>query len=497
MYSLLPALVSGLFIAYGCYVLAAKGFNRVTGSFFLLCITTFFWQGTWAVLFALDNPIDAHFLVRFGYVLIAFLPTTLYHFLTQIADQPQEMKWVRLSYGVGGVFATLAITSDVFVAGHYRYEWGFYPKAGLLHPLHVLQTTVVVSRGLWMVWKAYLISTGARQQSLKICCISMLCYFVAAIDYLCNYGVDFYPPGVIFIAAGLGMMSYAVARHDLMHAYSAAATIAHELRTPLATIRLQANHAIAQLPTLLEGLRLARSQVLDASAENPEFKQDFAPITATTQDSHRAAHQALESMCQKIVQQVDRSNQLIDMILAAARMEQIDQSKFKRLSMRECVEQTLESYPLTSEQRKKLHLSVQQDFHFHGDALLLQASLGNLIKNSLYAMQVAGKGEIYVMLGKQDSMGVLTVTDTASGIASGDLKRIFETYYSTKQSAGTGVGLALCARVLKSFGGSIRCDSVLGEYTTFTMSVPVQEDQFRSSDSDKFSAGRTLVGLVR
>jgi two-component system, CAI-1 autoinducer sensor kinase/phosphatase CqsS len=40
MYSLLPALVSGLFLAYGIYVVAAKGINRITISFFVLCIAT-------------------------------------------------------------------------------------------------------------------------------------------------------------------------------------------------------------------------------------------------------------------------------------------------------------------------------------------------------------------------------------------------------------------------------------------------------------------------
>ncbi|NJS37161.1 MAG: hypothetical protein HC765_13370 [Brachymonas sp.] len=43
----------------------------------------------------------------------------------------------------------------------------------------------------------------------------------------------FYPPGVIFIAIGLGLMSYAVAKYELMNPYAAAATIAHEMRTPL------------------------------------------------------------------------------------------------------------------------------------------------------------------------------------------------------------------------------------------------------------------------
>lgn len=56
MYSVLPAVVSALFLGYGLYVVAEKGFSRVSTSFFILCITTFFWQGLWAVLFQVRDP---------------------------------------------------------------------------------------------------------------------------------------------------------------------------------------------------------------------------------------------------------------------------------------------------------------------------------------------------------------------------------------------------------------------------------------------------------
>jgi two-component system CAI-1 autoinducer sensor kinase/phosphatase CqsS len=46
MYSALPAIVSALFLGYGAYVVAVRGFNLVSTSFMLLCLTTFFWQAT-------------------------------------------------------------------------------------------------------------------------------------------------------------------------------------------------------------------------------------------------------------------------------------------------------------------------------------------------------------------------------------------------------------------------------------------------------------------
>jgi two-component system, CAI-1 autoinducer sensor kinase/phosphatase CqsS len=464
MYSLLPALVSGLFIAYGFYVLAAKGLNRTTGSFFLICITTFFWQGTWAVLYTVeDNPARADQLIRSGYVLIAFLPTTLYHFLSEISKLPSERRLVMGSYAIYAVFAVLSTSSELFINGHYQYFWGYYPKAGILHPLHVLQTTIVVSRGLMIIWQQERIASPAQKSQLKLCIISNMIYFFAAVDYLCNYGFAFYPPGVIFIAIGLGLMSYAVAKYELMSPYAAAATIAHEMRTPLATIRMQANHAAQQLPDLLRQLQGAHSNSTKAGPD---------PLTSPLDIS---AHQKLELMCQKIIQQVDRTNQMIDLILASARMEHIDSSSFEWCSMSACVTQTLESYPLTAAERKKIHLQAPDDFEFYGSMNLMGFCLSNLLKNSLYAIKAAEKGEVFIAVCLQAGSNAITVMDTASGISKNILPHIFDTYYSTKQSAGAGVGLAFCQRVMKAFGGQIKCESEHGQYTKFTLSLPARK----------------------
>jgi two-component system, CAI-1 autoinducer sensor kinase/phosphatase CqsS len=476
MYSLLPALVSGLFIAYGFYVVAAKGLNRTTGSFFLLCMTTFFWQGTWAVLYTLeDNPYKADQLIRFGYVLIAFLPTTLYHFLTEITGYRRERRWVFVSYALSAVFATLSATTDLFIDGHYSYFWGYYPKAGLLHPLHVLQTTIVVSRGLMVVWQHERIATHTQKSRLRLCVLSNLIYFFAAMDYLCNYGFSFYPPGVIFIAIGLGLMSYAVAKYELMSPYAAAATIAHEMRTPLAAIRMQADHAAQQVPDMLRQLKEAHAYSLEDALNSVRSQPD------TT------AHDQLELMCKKIVHQVDRTNQMIDLILASARMEHIDKSDFAWHSAKNCITQMIETYPFTAREKRQVHFSSEVDFEFFGSTPLLIFALSNLVKNSLYAMKVVEKGEIYITLTPAINHNTITIIDTASGIPAHILPHIFDTYYSTKQSAGTGVGLAFCLRVIKAFDGTIHCDSVPGEYTRFTLNLPA-----RNTPIDRMSTSADL-----
>lgn len=457
MYSLLPALVSGLFLGYGFYVLAAKGLNRVSLCFFVLCLTTFFWQATWALLFQVSDPFWTDVLVRLGYLLIIFLPTGLYHFLVEIADRPRDRRWVMLSYAVALILGGINLTTDLFVDGHHEYFFGRYPKAGPLHGLHVLQTVVVVCRGLFVTWQAARSASADLRARLNICVASLFIYFFAAVDYLCNYGFEFYPPGVFFIAISLGLIAMAVTRYQLMSPVVVAASVVHEMRTPLASIRLQAEALMQWLPELHRGYCLAVERGL---LVHPTTAPDFARLAV---------------LASGIAQQVDRSNVVIDMMLASARMERIDPSVFSRCSMAECVHEAVRSYPFRGTERERIEVVMAEDFEFIGSAPLMIFVLFNLFKNALYAIQAAGKGGLAVSLARQGGRPQLTVLDTGSGIPADVLPRIFETFFTTKRAHGAGLGLAFCQRVIDSFGARLDCESVKGEYTAFHMRFPTLE----------------------
>jgi len=194
MYSLLPTIGALYFAATGLFVLFRDKTTSANLVFFFLCLTTFFWQFTWAILFQTHDPTVATQLIKLGYLFILFLPTTLYHFLVKMAKRKSEEKFVFLSYAVCGLLTLSLVFSDLFVNGYYNYFWGYYPKAGPLHPVHVIQTVLVVTRGLYIAYKAIDRSTALHKKQLQYCVASLFIYFIAAVDYLCNYGFEFYPP---------------------------------------------------------------------------------------------------------------------------------------------------------------------------------------------------------------------------------------------------------------------------------------------------------------
>ena len=65
------------------------------------------------------------------------------------------------------------------------------------------------------------------------------------------------------------------------------------------------------------------------------------------------------------------------------------------------------------------------------------------------------------------------VTDTGPGIAEGDLSRIFDPFYTTKElGEGTGLGLAIVQRLVENHGGRVSVETELGEGTAFSVTLP-------------------------
>ncbi len=110
------------------------------------------------------------------------------------------------------------------------------------------------------------------------------------------------------------------------------------------------------------------------------------------------------------------------------------------------------------------------------DSLVIAGSLDrleqlflNLFRNALQAMPNGGTIKI---AGQRAGNNIeIQVTDTGPGIAEEDLKRIFEPFFTTKVR-GTGLGLALCKKIIEEHKGNIQTESIPGKGTAFKMMFP-------------------------
>lgn len=99
----------------------------------------------------------------------------------------------------------------------------------------------------------------------------------------------------------------------------------------------------------------------------------------------------------------------------------------------------------------------------------------NLIINSIDAMPEGGDLSLRAFREVRAESGklfvVLTIKDSGHGIAPEHLDRIFDRYFTTKES-GTGLGLAICERIIMAHNGEIKVESTSGKGTTFTIRFP-------------------------
>jgi two-component system sensor histidine kinase HydH len=109
------------------------------------------------------------------------------------------------------------------------------------------------------------------------------------------------------------------------------------------------------------------------------------------------------------------------------------------------------------------------------DSESLRSALTNLIINGLQSMDGSG-GKLTVLLSSEEHgrRARIDVTDSGRGIAPEDILKVFEPYYSTKET-GTGLGLAIVKKVVDDHDGTISVKSKVGEGTTFTITLPATQ----------------------
>ncbi len=100
----------------------------------------------------------------------------------------------------------------------------------------------------------------------------------------------------------------------------------------------------------------------------------------------------------------------------------------------------------------------------------------NMISNARDAMPEGGT--LTFKTGLEDGMVAVNISDTGQGISAENVNRIFDSFFTTKNSIkGVGLGLSVCYGFIRDHGGDIKVKSKIGEGTTFKILLPVFESE--------------------
>ncbi len=108
------------------------------------------------------------------------------------------------------------------------------------------------------------------------------------------------------------------------------------------------------------------------------------------------------------------------------------------------------------------------------DPISLRQAFHNIVRNAIEA--IGSEGELTIASRLAGDQIEIEVTDTGKGMTPDELDQLFTPFFTTKHR-GTGLGVAYAQQVALDHNGEIRCDSTPGQGTTFTISLPVNEQQ--------------------
>ena len=244
-----------------------------------------------------------------------------------------------------------------------------------------------------------------------------------------------------FMGITLGLSSSNLRREQLNYTLGTMGIMAHELRTPLATMQL-----------IGEAMR-------NEARSDPESSQK------------------LEKLAQRLTHVVRNMNHQIDSQITNARLMRLSGVQ-EPISAAELVQAAIDDYPFRStRERERVLVRIHGDFRFLGSRALFAQAIDNLIKNALRSLAAATTasqpGDLLIEVGAQGARGRIVFTDAGVGMDAELQARIFQPFFSTDRGTGHGLGLAFCQRVVHGAQGSIRVKSAPHKGAIFAIELPL------------------------
>jgi len=222
------------------------------------------------------------------------------------------------------------------------------------------------------------------------------------------------------------------------------ADASHELRTPVAVIRGEADVALSAKRTP-EEYRESLTVVLEESRRLSRLVEDLLNLARA--DAGRVRLQVQDFYLNELLTDCCRSAQ-----------------------------------PLAAAKQLKLECSAGADLQYRGDEELLRRLVMNLLDNAI--RYTPAGGTVTAALEPTGSLVRLRVTDTGVGIGAEDLGHVFERFYRagearSREDGGFGLGLAIVKWIAESHQGMVECRSTPGVGSEFMVTLPLHALQSR------------------
>jgi C4-dicarboxylate-specific signal transduction histidine kinase len=255
-------------------------------------------------------------------------------------------------------------------------------------------------------------------------------------------------------------VTYPAAPEQLDTTFITMLDVTERLRTEAQLQRLEADHAHAARISMLGEL---------ATSIAHEVRQPLAAIVTNAETSLRWLSRddfdiaKIRQLTTRIVSSAYRANDIIQRIRSLAARQPPERTP---LDLADVAEEAL-FFVRHDIEARRITLSINMARSLPrvlGDRVQLQQVIVNLLVNSVQAVSQSGRPArcIWVSIGAAEGgMVSFSIRDSGPGIADGDLDRIFESFFTTKEG-GVGIGLAVCQSIVRAHGGCIGASNHAG-----------------------------------
>jgi signal transduction histidine kinase len=174
---------------------------------------------------------------------------------------------------------------------------------------------------------------------------------------------------------------------------------------------------------------------------------------------------------EKIEQEIKRIDGILRKLMDAVKRPRFH---LRQVSICEVIDSAIELFSSRMEMHR---VRLEREYRrepppIQADPTELEQIFTNLFVNSIEEM--ADGGVLGVVLDQEGSTIVIRVSDTGKGIPRENISRVFDPFFTTKNS-GTGLGLSVVLRIVRTYNGKIEVESEEGKGTVFSVFLPVPE----------------------
>lgn len=274
-----------------------------------------------------------------------------------------------------------------------------------------------------------------------------------------------------------------------------------------------------QLATAMEEAESARVKAEDANRSKSEFLANMSHELRTPLNAIIGYSEMLEEDFTSLgeddfvpdLQKIQGAGKhLLGLINSVLDLSKIEAGRMELFLEDICIKTLLGEIigtiqPLAQKNNNQLSLTCPDDVgSLHADQVKLRQSLINLLSN---ACKFTENGAITLSVkqmlvgspqGPEENWLQFTVTDTGIGMTPEQMGKIFQAFTqadtsTTRKYGGTGLGLAITKQFISMMGGEVTVDSIYGEGTTFTLTLPQTVQLDRPSDETFFAPPVHLI----